>query len=391
MSENYGYNKLFRQLYVAHHSRKRYIVNQGGARSGKTTATLQLLYHIAKTSRKPLVISVVSESLPHLRLGAIRDFTNILRNEGLIPEKIVNLTTNTYKVGKSIIEFFSADNPSKVHGPSRDILFLNEAINISYQIADHLFIRTSGAIFIDYNPVSEFWVHEHILNLPETAYFQTTYLDNLFVPEWIRKDIENHRNNENWWKVYGLGEIGSREGLVFDNWKQSDTFPENTDVVWYGLDFGFTNDPSSLVKVCKQSGELWVNELFYETGLINKDISDRMELLGVRKGIDEIIADSAEPKSIAELRQRGWLIRGVTKGPDSVRKGIDTIKEYQVNVTKDSVNLIKEFRNYKWEIDKFTGKSLNVPIDAFNHGLDAFRYIAMMKIARPEFGMEQEN
>ena len=388
---NYGYNKLFSALYASYKEGKRYLVNQGGARSGKTYSILQMLYYIAKTSKSPLVISIVSESLPHLRLGVIRDFNNILRHEGIEPELIVNLSTNTYKIGISIVEFFSADSPGKVHGPARDILFLNEAVNIPYPIADHLFIRTSGTIIIDYNPVGEFWVHDKVIPLPECAFFKTTYLDNIFLPDWIRKDIENHKSNPNWWKVYGEGEIGRQEGVVFTNWHTVDAYPTNVDNVYYGLDFGFTNDPSALIKVCEQNGHLWLHEVFYELGMTNRDISLRMEQQGLIKGEDRIIADSAEPKSIYELRQYGWMIKGVTKQAGSVNHGIQLMQQYTINVTNDSLNLIKEFRNYKWEQDKMTGKFLNVPVDAFQHGIDAARYACLDKIGRRTFAIEYAN
>ncbi len=223
-------------------------------------------------------------------------------------------------------------------------------------------------------------------------YFESTFLHNIYLDPRIRNSILSRREGDpNWWRVYGEGKTGIKEGLIYTNWKQSAYYPQNVDSEWYGLDFGFTNDPTSLVKTCTQGGEIWAHEMFYEIGMTNKDISDRMELVGLLKGESEIIADSAEPKSITELRQRGWIIRGVSKGPDSVNKGIDVVKQYPLNVTSESVNIIKELRNYKWEQDKITGKFLNIPIDAFNHALDALRYGCMTKLGRRSFAMEQEN
>jgi len=374
-------------------SKKRVVVNQGGTSSSKTWSILQVLLTYLKHNKDPILISVVSETLPHLKRGAMRDFFNMLIRLGLYSEKYHNKSNNSFSFdGERIIEFFSADNPSKIRGARRDVLFINECNNIPWEVYDQLEIRTKYRIFLDYNPTCEFWAHERLVGKPYVDFFKSSYRDNPYLDPNIRKSIESRRFiDPNWWRVYGEGEIGRQEGLVFTNWGQVPSFPEGIDSVWYGMDFGFTNDPSSLVKVCVQNGEVCVQEMFYEQGMTNRDISNRLERLGLRKGEDQIIADSAEPKSIYEIRQNGWLIKPVSKGSDSVRGGIQLVQQYHLNVTQDSLNLIKELRNYKWEQDKMTSKFLNTPIDSFNHAIDALRYACMAKLGRRSFVMEQEN
>jgi phage terminase large subunit len=373
-------------------SKKRIVINQGGTSSSKTYSILQVLLTYLIYNPDPVLISVVSETLPHLRRGAMRDFLKMLIEYGIYNEKFHNKSDNTYTIGKNVIEFFSADNPAKIRGARRDILYINECNNVPWEVFDQLEVRTKLRVFLDYNPVSEFWVNEQLIGKSHVSFHKSTFIHNLYLDPRIKASILTRKAGDpNWWKVYGEGEMGTKEGVIYTNWFQSTFFPTEVDSVWYGLDFGFTNDPSALIKTCVQGGELWVQEMFYETGMTNKDISLRMEQAGLKKNEDFIIADSAEPKSIYELRQNGWLIKGVTKGADSVNQGIQLVRQYKLNVTQDSVNMIKELRNYKWEQDKMTGKPINVPIDAFNHALDALRYGCMAKLGRRSFVMEQEN
>jgi len=348
----------------------RYIVNEGGTRSGKTFATLMLLYNIA-ASRKCL-ISVVSETFPHLRKGAIRDFQEILEKANVWNQDNWHKTESTYSIpGKGAIEFFSVDTPGKVHGPARDHLFINEAQNISYDIARHLFVRTTGNIFIDFNPTHEFWAHTEIKNDSDAKWFHSTYLDNGFLTAAQIKEIEKNKKNDAWWRVYGLGLIGQLEGLVFPEIQLVDSMPNVERRL--GLDFGYTNDPTTLIDVRIHGEGIYLDELIYRTGLTNPEIVGLMKTHGIKPQYDEIIADSAEPKSITEIYQSGFNVKSAAKGADSIRNGIDNIKKYNIFVTKRSVNLIKEFRNYVWVTDK-DGKATNKPIDAFNHGIDAVRY-----------------
>jgi phage terminase large subunit len=355
----------------------RYVFNEGGTRSGKTYTVNQVLYAIAAQSKKPLIISVVSETMPHLKRGAMRDFFTWLQiNEIYIP-KDHNKTDNTYKVNKSTIEFFSADSPDKVHGPERDYLFVNEVQNISYEIFFHLAQRTRIRVFADWNPVEELFVHTKFLNddqyKDDITYIHSTIFDNPFVSEEIKKDVLRRSNVDDLYRtVYLEGKIGIREGLIFMNWQQIDKLPDDGDVR-FGLDFGYTNDPTALIKVVEKQDGFYVDELCYETGMLNRDIVKVLKYSKIRPNYDEIIADSAEPKSIEEIYREGFNIKGARKGADSVNNGIDRIKSKPLYVTKRSINTIRELRNYAWVIDK-TGKPTNKPIDGFNHSLDALRY-----------------
>ena len=372
---------VFAKNIKAYNSSARLIANKGGARSSKTFSILQLLLLIALKSKKALLISVVSESFPHLKKGCLRDFCMILEIEGMREgvDYVYNRTDSIFKIGKCSIEFFSTDSPGKVHGPQRDILFINEANHISYEIYRQLAIRTAQTIFIDWNPAAEFWFEEENLHLKnDTVTLHSTYKDNGFLSPMQVREIESNKQNENWWRVYGLGLTGVFEGLIYSNWEQVNELPREVKKSWCGLDFGFTNDPTSLIYVALQGGELWLDELVYEPGLTNPAIANRAKDT-VAKGL-QIVADSAEPKSIAELKTFGLMVEDAKKGPDSILHGIEILQRYKWNVTSRSLNLIKELRNYQWKTDKQSGKQLNIPIDGFNHALDAVRYVALNKL-----------
>jgi phage terminase large subunit len=356
---------------------KRLIINQGGTSSSKTWSILQILLLYA-IKRNNLVISVVSETLPHIKRGAMRDFLIMLKQEGLYGACTHDKTNNAFHFGNSFIEFFGADSEDKVRGPRRDILFLNECNNISQATFDQLEVRTKETIFLDYNPTHEFWVHELMQYRDDYDYIHSTYLDNDLLDERIKKSIEQRKHKENWWKVYGLGEVGSLEGVVFNNWRQVDEYPDNMKWEVYGLDFGYTNDPSTLIRVGMKENQLYFDELLYKAGLTNSEIAQFIKSKEIK---DTIIADSAEPKSIEEIYRQGIDVRGSEKGKDSIVYGIDLLQNYQLNITKRSVNLIKELRNYTWDQDK-TGKQLNKPIDMYNHAIDALRYAATYKLRK---------
>lgn len=367
--------------------KRRFVVNPGGTGSSKTWSILQILYLLA-TRIDGLHISIVSENLPHLKRGAMRDFFKMLKAEGLYNVRYHNKSDHIYTIGTSIIEFFGADDDSKLRGARRDILFINECNNISYEAYLELEIRTNLRIYLDYNPVQEFWIHDKVIPLPETDYIESTYLDNEYLNPNIVKSIESKEfTDPNWWNVYGLGKVGSLDGVIITNWAMCDEFPHFEDCKWvaYGQDFGFTNDPSVLVRVALSRGELWAEELMYETNLTNPDISDLYPNYGLGP-IDEIICDS-DPKDVKELRNLGWNTRAVKKvtggESGSIVYGLKIIKQYKLNIVKSSVNGIKEVRNYQWKKDPHnTGKFLNVPIDLWNHFMDALRYVCMEKIGR---------
>lgn len=368
---------VFSRNIVEYNKGTRIIVNKGSTRSSKTWSLLQLLYLIAYKSEKPRMISIVSESMPHLKRGCIRDFQNMLMTENLWDAKNWNATDKIYLVGLSKIEFFSADDASKTRGPARDILYINECNNVGYETYRQLAIRTTETIFLDYNPVEDFWVDEKVLIRPESILIHSTYLDNEFLTKVQVDEIESNKHDVNWWNVYGLGITGSREGYCIKNWQQVDEMPSTYKHRWIGLDFGFTNDPTAIVDVRLSEGQLWIDEILYKSGMTNPMIKDELRINNL---LDlQIVADSAEPKSIAELKALRCKVEPAEKGADSVIVGIDILNRYTVNVTKRSLNLIKEYRNYKYKQDK-DGNYLNEPIDKYNHGVDAFRYVALNKL-----------
>ena len=362
---------VFTKNIEAYSSGYRYVVNQGGTSSSKTYSVLQLLILIAMR-KDNLLISIVAESLPHLKRGALRDFIKILEQEGIYSNELHNRSSNSFQIGGSTIEFFSADESSKLRGARRDILFINECNNIDKRAFDELAVRTKQTTFLDFNPVSEFWVHEMINERQDVYFIKSTYKDNQYLDTNIVAEIESRRHTDPyWWQVFGEGEIGILDGVVFNNWKVVDEIPASPKKV-IGLDFGYTNDPTSIIEVSYSDGEIYLNEVVYQTQLTNQMIA-KIILQEEELKTNIIVCDSAEPKSIDELRLAGLRSIPADKGADSIRNGIDLMKQYKINISKSSVNLIKEFRNYRWKQDK-NGKSLNIPIDIFNHGIDASRY-----------------
>lgn len=360
----------------------RIIINQGSSSSTKTFSIIQLLILIC-TYRPNLLVSIVSESLPHLKRGVVRDFKNILADS--FDEEAFNKSDLIYNFENgSQIEFFSADQSSKLRGSRRHILFLNEANNISHEAFLQLFIRTKIKVILDYNPTAEFWVEEYKTR-PDSKYIHSTYNDSksLLVQEipdeekqYIRtaiNAIESRRHDTNWFRVYGLGLTGNIEGLIYPNFIQIDDVPQDKGIEFYGIDFGFTNDPTALVKIKLIDNKAYLDELIYETGLTNDVIARRIESFGLKKHYDELFADSAEPKSIEEIRRYGWNIKPCPKGQDSVINGIDKVKQYHLHITKRSLNMIKEFRNYRY-IQESDGKITNKPLEGFDHTMDALRY-----------------
>lgn len=358
-------------------ARKRLVINQGGTSSSKTWSILQLLLHEA-IERDGLVISVVSETFPHVRRGAMRDFIMILHGIGIYDPAMHDKTNSTFHFGSSFIEFFGADSEDRVRGPRRDILFLNEVNNIKQSTFDQLEVRTKERVYLDYNPTHEFWIHEIMTYRNDYDYIHSTYKDNDLLDERIVKSIEQRMHKENWWKVYGLGKLGVLEGVIFKNWKMVDQFPKDCIDIIYGLDFGFTNDPTAIVKIGFYDGQIWLKEILYETDMTNQEIGKLIKAQGIS---ETIIADSAEPKSIEEIYRMGIDIRPSDKGKDSVRFGIDILLGHRLCVTKSSVNLIKELRNYTWDKDK-NGENMPKPIDLFNHLIDAMRYGVVHRLAR---------
>jgi len=337
------------------------------------------LIYFAQTADRPLLCSVVSESFPHLSRGCIRDFKNILGDAW--QDSRWSKSNHVYTFGKGVIEFFSADEPSKLRGGRRQILFINEANNIPYEGFKELDIRTELFTFLDWNPVSSFWAHEFLIGKTENAYIHSTYQDAIKVlPQEVIKNIESNRDTDpNWWNVYGLGLLGKIESLVFPLFSQCDDLPAGGDKV-IGLDFGFSGDPAAVIdnRIFNKSMEMYSRELIYDYGLTNQDLSKRMEQAGIQKHHDEIFADSAEPKSIEELYRLGWNIKGAPKGQGSVEYRHQKTRQYKQFWTKDSINCIKEQRNFQYIKGK-DGKLTDKTTHMWSHGMDSRDYAVVGK------------
>ena len=362
--------KVFRSTTLALTDKIPYLIQQGGTSSGKTFNILLALFEYCLMNEQALIVSIVAETFPVLKKGAIRDFDTILAMVNYDGGK--NKSEYTYKIGKSTFEFFAVDNAGKAKSGKRDILFINECNHVDYEIVYQLALRTRQTVIYDYNPSAEFWLHTEFLpkKQPGEYLFKvTTYKDNPALEEKIVRDIE--ALPPDLYRIYGEGKLGQISGLIFDNFDIVDEFPDNAKNTTYGLDFGFSRDPTAMVKVALFDNCIYVQELIYETALTTDDIDNIMTELGVSKSVT-IHADSSEPRLIHELYNKGWYIKGVTKGADSVRAGINKLKRFKICITRDSTNLIKEFRNYKWK--EKDGKSIGVPIDMWNHGVDALRY-----------------
>lgn len=362
---------------------------QGGTSAGKTFGILPIL--INKAIKNPgLEISVVAESVPHLKRGAMKDFKKIMIKTKRWNNSAWHSTDSIYRFANgSSVEFFSADNDAKLRGARRDILYMNEANNMTLHAYNELASRTKQDVWMDWNPTSPFWFHEELKGDSDVDFLVINYTHNEACPQsavdFILKAKEKAKTSkfwDNWYKVYGLGEIGSLEGVIFSNWSIIDTIPKEAEIVNYGLDFGYTNDPTTIIYVGKWNGKLILDELCYQTGMVNADIVRKAK--ETTDGFTYIIADSAEPKSIEEIKRGGVRIKGALKGRDSINFGIDTLQQFDILVTSRSTNLIKELRNYSWDKDK-EGKTLNKPIDSYNHCIDAIRYAAESLATKKKF------
>lgn len=359
-------------------------VVQGGTSAGKTFSILH--YLILYSLKKNLLISIVGESVPVLKRGVYKDFQDIIIKMGLYDENNHNRTDRTYKLNNSTFEFFSADDSTKLRGARRDILFINEANNITFESFQELNVRTKLFTFLDYNPSAPFYAHSELIGNNGVDFLIVTYKDNEFLDDKIINEIQSWEQKAltsdywaNRWKVMGLGQLGIQSGAIYSDWSEIDYLPEQAELLGSGLDFGFTNDPTALISVYRFDGEIIVDEVIYQKGLLNSQLANLIKPSQARTGV--IYADSAEPKSIAELRSYGFQILPVVKGKDSINNGIQLIQEQHFKVTKRSTNLIKELQNYVWLKDK-DGKALNIPIDNYNHGLDALRYLFLMKFSK---------
>jgi len=350
------------------------IINQGGTSSGKTYAIMQNLFlHAIEEPNQ--VITVVGQDIPNLKVGALRDAETILSSSEILQAYINNYNKSdrvfTFFNG-SIIEFKSYDDWQDAKSGKRDYLFMNEVNGIPKPIFDELYLRTKRKTYLDYNPNTEFWVHSDLIGKENVTLIISDHRHNTFLDQNIHNKIESIEDPE-LWKVYARGLTGKLEGVIFRDYNIIPNVSLDAKLIGYGLDFGFTNDPTSLIAMYNQNGEIVLDELIYEKRLLNVDISNRMRELNIS---GTIVADSAEPKSIAELQSYGWFVEPAKKGNDSIRQSINILKRYKINVTQSSHNLKKELNAYKWKQSK-DGKLENVPVDFMNHAIDATRYICL--------------
>lgn len=372
--------KVIEQLFTANlRADVRTYVNQGGTSSGKTmTILFVLLYHAIK--ERGAVITVVGQDLPNLKVGAFRDCKTILNDSAWL-QKFFKVSESGHSItgmNGSIIEFNSYDDAQDAKNGKRDYLFVNEANGVSYEIYWQLQIRTRKQVFIDYNPSERFWVHNEVIGREGVALIISDHRGNPFLTEEEHRRIENITDPD-LWEVYARGKTGKLKGLVLTNWDIIDTMPprnEWRDVV-FGLDWGYVNDPTALVRVVLCHGELYVDGLIYRTGMTNTEIGQELKRLGLTR-TDMVFADSAEMKSIAEVNAQGFRLLPCTKGTGSVIQGIDILKRYKIHVTRSSAGLREELLAYKWEKDR-DGNMTNRPIDAYNHAIDALRYAVTMR------------
>lgn len=344
----------------------------GGTSASKTISILLYLIAYAQTDTTPTLTSIVAESFPHLRRGAMRDFISILQAQGYFKDALWDITNSiyTFETG-SKIEFFSVDQPEKVRGARRDRLFINEANNVPFNAFEELEVRTKEFIFLDWNPTNSFWYYEEVKGKrSDVEELTLTYIDNEALSEEIIASIEQRKERKSWWQVYGLGQLGEVDGKIYRGWNIVDEIPFGARLERYGLDFGYTNDPSAIVAVYYYNGGYILDEVCFMKGLSNKQIADVI-LNQPKKALT--VADSAEPKSIDEIRAFGVFIQPTVKGRDSVRQGIQMVQDQPVSVTKSSVNIIKEYRNYLWTTDN-DGNALNEPEHLWSHSMDAIRY-----------------
>lgn len=370
--------------------RKPIRVVRGGQGSAKTISILIILINHA-SSVPDREILIISSELTKMRLTVIKDFIKVMKQSGIYSETRF-LAETLYKFPNgSFIKFIGLDKEDVGKGLRSHVAYFNEINKCNRESYVQVASRTE-IVYADYNPDAEFFIDTDVIIGNDCSFIQLTFNDNELLPERERENIINYYTqgynedgtikNSYWankWQVYGLGNIGSLEGVIFNNWDIVPNIPLGAEFLGIGMDFGFTNDPTAAHKLFQMNQELYVQEIIYETGLTNQDIGARLR----RNGIDGsmlIVADSAEPKSIAEIQAMGFNVEGAEKGPDSLRAGIDLLQTRKIHATEDSPGIISNFRNYTWRQDK-NGKSMNEPVDKHNHGIDDLRYIARRKLS----------
>ena len=363
---------------------KKIVVEQGGTRSGKTYNIILWIIFQYCTNNNGKIVTICRKTFPSLRATVLRDFISILQQHKVYSEKFHNKSNSEYHLFDNLIEFISLDQPQKIRGRKRDLLFINEANELYFEDWQQLVFRTLDKIILDYNPSDEYhWIYDKVIPREDCAFFKTTYLDNPFVEDSIIKEIERLKDtDEQYWEVYGLGERSASRSTIF-SYVEVNQIPVDANLIAYGMDFGYTNDPTTLVSVYIDNHNLYIKEHLYRTQMTTNDINT---FLKEEKLLNNpIYADSAEPRLIGELRRMGHNIFPSIKGKDSVNAGIDLLKRYKIHILSSSSNAISEFRNYKWREDK-TGMLVNIPEDKHNHIIDPCRYATYSILSRPNFG-----
>tara|TARA_R110000796_G_scaffold23013_1_gene66174 strand:+ start:121 stop:1275 length:1155 start_codon:yes stop_codon:yes gene_type:complete len=365
-------------------SQTKIVIEQGGTRSGKTfNILLYIIFHYCQTN-KGKTITICRKTFPAVRSSVMRDFIDILKTHKKYDEVNHNKSNSEYHLDGNLVEFISVDQPQKIRGRKREFLFINEANELDYEDWQQLIFRTTEKVVLDYNPSDEYhWIYDKVLNREDVEFYKTTYLDNKFLDNSIVKEIERLKEtDEQYWQIYGLGEKGISKATIF-NYIEVPHIPHDAELVSYGADAGYTNDPSTLVSVYKKDHNIYIKEHLYRTMMTTRDLSDHFKQEVERRS--PIYFDAAEPRLIDELRRMGHNIQPSLKGRDSINAGIDLLKRFKIHITNDSNNAIQEFRNYKWLEDR-SGKLTNKPVDKNNHIIDAVRYATYSIMSRPNFG-----
>lgn len=374
-------NVVFKHLLK---SDKKISIEQGGTRSGKTyNILLYIIFHYSlKNTGK--TITICRKTFPSVRASVMRDFLDILKIHNCYFEANHNKSNHEYKINGNLVEFISLDQPQKVRGRKRNLLFINEANELDYEDWQQLIFRTDEKIILDFNPSDEYhWIYDKVIPRQDADFNITTYLDNSFLSDSIKEEIERLKyTDEQYWQIYGLGIKGISKSTIF-SYVEVNQIPEDAEFISYGADAGYTNDPTSLVSVFRKDYDLYIKEHLYQTQMTTIDIHNKWKEVGIER--QTIYFDSAEPRLIEELRRMGWNVRPSLKGADSINAGIDLLKRFKIHILKDSHNAIQEFRNYKWQEDR-SGKMINKPIDKNNHLIDAIRYATYSVLSKPNFG-----
>lgn len=378
-------NELFEvsDLFMANkETEERTVVNQGGTSSGKTYSIMQLLFEMAM-NEPDLVVTIVGQDIPNLKKGAYRDAKTILNQSPILQVwfPYINESERVIRcINGSVLEFTSFKDEQDAKSGKRDVLFINECDGIAYGIYWQLDMRTRRKVFLDYNPSARFWVHDNVIGRKNVKLIISDHRCNPFLSKEEHEKIEKIEDYE-LWKVYARGKTGKLKGLIFPEFRIVDRMPEVLECKgnWYGLDFGYTNDPTALENMRLAHGELWVDELLFEAGYDNPMIARVMKTNGIMRR-DVVIADCAEPKSISEINSFGFNVQPSSKGPDSIKNGIQILQRYKINVTRRSTGIIQEMKRYKWKVDK-NGVMLNVPVEVWNHGIDAIRYVGLKTLS----------